>query len=377
MIKKNKENRAIVLYGAGTQNLRMVYQPLVSTGNIVEYICDADEQKQGKEFEGVKIISPLELEQLAQTQLLEIIITVRTEQVVNEIKSWLGYLPNSVIHTFNEFIEEWKPNCNLRRFSCVMFHLTDHCNLSCVRCSHFSPLAKREFFVDVHLFERDCERLAELTKGDVDEIQLSGGEPLLHPEVEKFPYIVRKHFPQTKIIIITNATKLKFMKDPFFEACVDNKVEIWISQYPIKLPYEDIKKTLEDKGINVTYGNSGNTKDKPKQMWGVPLKIEGGLNGHQNFEDCLCMQYILRDGKMYPCANSAYIDLFNEYFNEKLPGPTCNGVDIFEVKSLEELTQRMSKSIPLCEYCDAKHRMEGIPWKSSEKKICEWALIER
>lgn len=89
MNKKNKENRSIVLYGAGTQNLRMVYQPLVSTGNIVEYICDADEQKQGKEFEGVKIISPLELEQLAQTQLLEIIITVRTEQVVNEIKSWL------------------------------------------------------------------------------------------------------------------------------------------------------------------------------------------------------------------------------------------------------------------------------------------------
>ena len=80
---------------------------------------------------------------------------------------------------------------------------------------------------------------------------------------------------------------------------------------------------------------------------------------------------------MYPCANSAYIDLFNEYFNEKLPGPTCNGVDIFGVKTLEELTQELSKSIPLCEYCDAKHRMDGIPWKISEKKICEWALDER
>ena len=192
MIKKNKENRAIVLYGAGTQNLRMVYQPLVSSGNTVEYICDADEHKQGKKFENVKIISPLELEQLAEKQLLEIIITVRTEQVVRKIKSWLGHLPNSIIYTFNEFIEEWKPNCNLRRFSCVMFHLTDHCNLSCVRCSHFSPLAKSSFFIDVHLFERDCCRLAELTGGDVDEIQLSGGEPLLHPEVENLPYIVRK-----------------------------------------------------------------------------------------------------------------------------------------------------------------------------------------
>ena len=51
MIKKNKENRAIVLYGAGTQNLRMVYQPLVSSGNTVEYICDADEHKQGRKCE--------------------------------------------------------------------------------------------------------------------------------------------------------------------------------------------------------------------------------------------------------------------------------------------------------------------------------------
>lgn len=62
---------------------------------------------------------------------------------------------------------------------------------------------------------------------------------------------------------------------------------------------------------------------------------------------------------------------------KRLPGPTCNGVDIFGVKTLEELTQELSKSIPLCEYCDAKHRMDGIPWKISEKKICEWALDER
>lgn len=371
---KGEERRIIVLYGAGTQNLRMVYQPLVSTGNTVSYICDADERKQGKEFEGVKIISPLELEQLAKVQLLEVIITVRTEKVVNEIRTWLEHLPNTVIRTFNEFIETWRPNCHLKRFSCVMFHLTDHCNLSCVRCSHFSPLAKEKFFINIQTFERDCDRLAQLTMGDIDEIQLSGGEPLLHPEVEKFPYIVRRYFPRTKIIIITNATRLNQMKESFFQACTDNKVEIWISQYPINLPYEEIKKMLESRGINVTYGNSGNTRDKPKQMWGVPLRIEGGLNGQQNFEDCLCMQYILRDGLMYPCANSAYIDLFNSYFGENLPGPEANGVDIFTVETLKELTQKMSVSVPLCEYCDAKHRMEGIPWKSSEKKICEWAL---
>ena len=71
----------------------------------------------------------------------------------------------------------------------------------------------------MHLFERDCCRLAELTGGDVDEIQLSGGEPLLHPEVEKFPYIVRKYFPKTKIIIITNATRLIYEKFFFSSLC--------------------------------------------------------------------------------------------------------------------------------------------------------------
>jgi hypothetical protein len=87
------------------------------------------------------------------------------------------------------------------------------------------------------------------------------------------------------------------------------------------------------------------------------------------------MQYVIREGIMYPCPAAAYIDLFNNYFNQSLPGPECNGVNIYEVADLSELTTRLSKSVPLCEYCDSLHRLEAIPWRVSEKDISEWTYM--
>lgn len=366
--------KKVILYGAGTQNLRMVYQPLVSSGCKVDYICDQDVQKQGKFFNGVEIISPEKLSEVCGEDTVEIIITVRTSELVREIREMLLQMKGVTVYTFEEFVQAKKLNSKVKRFSCIMAHLTDHCNLSCVRCSHFSPLAQKEFFTDLGEFEKDCRRLAELTEGDIDEFQLSGGEPLLHPEVAKFPYIVRKYLKKTQIIIITNATRLRNMSEEFFQSCVDNQVNIWISQYPLGLPYEELRQELADRGIGVTFGNTGNSKDKPKEMWGLPLKLVGGLDRQKNFDACLCMQYIIRHGRLYPCANSAYIDLFNNYFGKGLPGPEANGVDIYEVENLQELCQAISQPVPLCSYCDACNRMAPIPWRASRKTIEEWSI---
>jgi hypothetical protein len=62
----------------------------------------------------------------------------------------------------------------------------DHCNLNCKGCTAFSPVAE-EKFMDVNMFERDCERLAELTGGKIELIDLLGGEPLLHPKINEPP----------------------------------------------------------------------------------------------------------------------------------------------------------------------------------------------
>lgn len=364
----------IILYGAGTQNLRMAYQPIVSAGYKVKAICDKDPAKQGKQFYGVEIVSPEALEKLENFQREYIlVITIRTKTIVEAVRRDLGHLKYASIYSFEEFIEYAKLNCRVKRFSCVMTHLVDHCNLNCVRCSHFSPLeTAHKFYLDPVMFEKDCRRLSALTGDSIDEFQLSGGETLLHPQSYLFPGIVRKFFPHTQVIMITNGTLLLKQDERFWRSCREHQVQIWLPKYPIDLDFEKIIWLLEKKGVQYEIGNSGNSDDHPKEMWGLPLCLEGGLDRQRNFECCLCMQYILRDGWVYPCANSAYIDLFNNYFKKTLPGPNANGVNIYKVSSLEELTSKISQPVPLCEYCDAQHRMAPIPWAVSKKEIGEW-----
>ena len=38
----------------------------------------------------------------------------------------------------------------------IDIHITDHCNLNCVSCTHFSPLAE-EFYLDIDIFDRDLK----------------------------------------------------------------------------------------------------------------------------------------------------------------------------------------------------------------------------
>ncbi|MDR2803388.1 MAG: radical SAM protein [Treponema sp.] len=74
-------------------------------------------------------------------------------------------------------------------------NLTEHCNLNCAYCGAFSPLAKEGFY-SVDVFKKDCERISRLTGGKIREIQLAGGEPLLHPAVTEFLDIARANFAE-------------------------------------------------------------------------------------------------------------------------------------------------------------------------------------
>lgn len=76
----------------------------------------------------------------------------------------------------------------------VSYHVTDVCNLNCKGCWHFAPLAtalNKNQRADIEEFERDVKRLSELLDGELAKFSLFGGEPLLHEEAYKFPYIVK------------------------------------------------------------------------------------------------------------------------------------------------------------------------------------------
>src|SRR4030042_6742365 len=78
-------------------------------------------------------------------------------------------------------------------------HLTDHCNLNCRGCGHFSPIAEKRL-ADPIEHARDMLQLRKLFS-KIHKIRLMGGEPLLHPWIESFVSSTRSCFPKADIRI--------------------------------------------------------------------------------------------------------------------------------------------------------------------------------
>ena len=249
-------------------------------------------------------------------------------------------------------------------------NLSDHCNLNCKCCNHFSPLAKEKYAV-FQTFEKDIDRLSYLFKGESDRIILLGGEPLLNAEITKFMICVRRAFTNSKVIIITNGLLIPKMDDNFFESCINNNIEIWITKYPIKKVYEKVKQICERKGIVWKYFNNAQVQ---KESTHFPLDLEGKQNCEVSFANCgegnECIT--LKEGKLYPCPTVAHIEHFNQYFGYNLSVEDIDGVDIYKAKSGEEILRHLSNPIPFCRFCDVSRRTNNHKWDVSKRELIEW-----
>jgi MoaA/NifB/PqqE/SkfB family radical SAM enzyme len=253
-------------------------------------------------------------------------------------------------------------------------HLTEHCNLNCAYCDHFSPLAKEEY-LDLQTFENDLKRMAELTDGYIKMIYLFGGEPLLHKDVSQFAKICRQYFKRSTITFITNGILLMKMSDEFWQVCKECNIKFIVSSYPIKLPREEINEKAASYGINIVFSEY-------KVMWRSPLKLDGtgGLWGRFRYliNFLKCPRYVctfLMKGKIYMCPAIANIKYFNEYFQKAVPVSSKDYIDIYEAKSIEDILKYLSSPAPFCAYCDVDNNKTGYAWKPSQKKIDEWVNL--
>jgi hypothetical protein len=249
-------------------------------------------------------------------------------------------------------------------------NLVDHCNLNCNGCTAFSPLAE-EKYLDTTEFERDCARLSELTGGKIELIDLLGGEPLLHPEINTIMVIARNYFHSGDINIVTNGILLGKMSLEFWHICHKNKINIIISGYPIKLDIDGLKDTAKKNGVLlVMRGNTNNIK-----IWNkVPLDINGKQNIVKNFRICYGANFCvnLENGKLATCPIPFVIKHFNKYFNQNIPVMMNDYIDIYKVKTVDEIFDYLRKPIPICAYCNLKGIIYGVKWFVSKKEITEW-----
>lgn len=259
----------------------------------------------------------------------------------------------------------------------IEVNLADHCNLNCQMCDHFSPLAKPTF-LDLETFRRDMKRLAELTDGYIDIMKLQGGEPLLNDQAIEFIKITRELFPKAIIFFFTDGLLLKKWEHHpngnFWQACHDYNVRIELTVYPIGLKLDEIQALADKYKVTLdAFTEVGN-----RQLAGVkrsvkhPFDLEGKAEKWQfiscyQFNECI----VLKDGKLYTCPMIPYINHFNDYFHQNLTVSENDYIDIYKVKSYEELAEFVTHRTDFCRYCKVKDR-RSFDWKQSSHTIDEY-----
>lgn len=272
--------------------------------------------------------------------------------------------------TFDTGDSSWLPH--------VEIHITEHCNLRCKYCSHFSSIAKEEYY-DVQEFEKDMKRLAEITSQKIKHLALLGGEPLLHPNVTDFFEITRKYFPKNRIDILTNGLLLDSMDASFWKSMHKNRILLVPSLYPVEIDWDSIYKKIDKYHIMISKDTL--PPDKLTMFEAKNYKIRKfdkfllDLDGKQPIDKpCRgragCANFV--HGKLYNCFKPSNIRHFNSYFNKNIEVDEKDYVDIYKAQSLEELVEFVFKPSPFCRFC--KDPIEGVfDWETvPQHTIDEW-----
>jgi MoaA/NifB/PqqE/SkfB family radical SAM enzyme len=110
--------------------------------------------------------------------------------------------------------------------------ITFECNRNCKGCVAFSPLANSETRITVENFEKALKRVVDVVGDTIQQIDISGGEPLCHPDVLKFLSSARSIFPNSKVTLRTNGMILPDFIEKNHHILNALSVTIEMSDYP-------------------------------------------------------------------------------------------------------------------------------------------------
>lgn len=249
------------------------------------------------------------------------------------------------------------------------FVVTDHCNLNCVGCTHYSPLAPKEF-EDLDSMTAVMKHLGEVTRRSstpLESVYLIGGETLLYPRLAEAVRAMRKHFPEQKLYVFTNGLALPRMSEEFWAAATDCKAIIALTEYPIKFDYAPVHRLCRDKGVELEVFAVRDSSN----FFRFALDPAKGQNARLSHFKCYnhgCVSVV--GNKVYPCSISACVGHLNAAHGtrfEHKDGDWLWASDISDLKQIKELRDR---PVPFCSYC--KQPPSTVPYGPSRREKKEW-----
>jgi organic radical activating enzyme len=111
-------------------------------------------------------------------------------------------------------------------------YITNVCNYSCTHCQSLNNFAFKghQYWKD---YEHEYRNLSN--RIDIDQIQIIGGEPTLNPEFEKWVDGISRLWPNAKLQIATNGTRLDKLTTEIYQVLLKHKGTLWITCHDIQL----------------------------------------------------------------------------------------------------------------------------------------------
>ncbi|MDE7110980.1 MAG: 4Fe-4S cluster-binding domain-containing protein [Muribaculaceae bacterium] len=247
------------------------------------------------------------------------------------------------------------------------FVLTDTCNLNCKGCTHYSPLAPKEF-ADLELMERNMEHLAAVCGDEVQSLYLIGGETLLYPQLIEVMEALRRHFPSRDLYIFTNGIALPKMDDRFWATASRLGFIIAITRYPIRFDYDAAIELCRSNGVRTEVFGDRSLADTFFKFALDPEKKQNPRLSHFKCYNRGCLSVV--GDRLYPCSISGCVSHLNRATGTDFRHSQGDYLQIDRITSVKQIFNLRNKPVPFCGYCIQPARSVG--YGPSRRDKFEW-----
>ncbi len=243
----------------------------------------------------------------------------------------------------------------------IEIQITNHCNLCCNGCSHFSNISDK-YELSTEEYRNTILNLVKNFK--VQNLCLTGGEPLLHPQLTEFIKISREIEPNVTISIATNGLLIKSLTRDMLDFFIKNKVKFVVSKYPIS-------SNLFTEICDILGDNDLLERIYVRNYFRKYINIKGDADIKKTHNICWLKNcLIIRDYKLFHCPFAAYVYIFNKKYGANISEES--GIDI-RTNSPKTIFKYLRKPIDTCRFCTFCNQ-ESMAWSNKEAEYSHWIL---
>lgn len=263
----------------------------------------------------------------------------------------------------------------------IYIPITLECNRNCKGCVSCSPLAGKETRITMVQYTKTLERLIEIAGTEtIQKIDISGGEPLIHPDVLEFLKVTKNIFNNSIIEIRTNGILLPAFIEENYKLLQELNIQIGYSEYP-GIDLEGISYLCRKYNLNRN-PRWGGSEFKFIKM-GV-CERANYLDMNEEWDKCCdknsCNNIRIIGDRAYftGCTAPVYVDVLDKYFGTSFEKLLKKGdrIDLFDKNTTLDDLLNFHQPIMFCAHCRRRTNTFFDNTKLSGKSKDEWLVIE-